>query len=206
MTEMEWFDSENPLEMRYLLSNTGVRDRKMRLFCFAAASYFGHEGKHDAITDDYLVATNRKIAQAEEAFEAGKKLPTGSLWCLNRDIAQASCEAVTASRDPKHLEVLARLLREIFGNPFKPFTVNIGAYYMYDVHITEWKKWLAWNYAKIPSMARMMYNSQDFSGMPILADALEDAGCCHEGLLVHCREDRKHVRGCWVVDMLLGKD
>jgi hypothetical protein len=41
--------------------------------------------------------------------------------------------------------------------------------------------------------------------MPILADALEEAGCDHEGILLHCREPGTHVRGCWVVDLVLGK-
>jgi hypothetical protein len=41
--------------------------------------------------------------------------------------------------------------------------------------------------------------------MPILADALQDAGCEDEALLSHCRGDSPHVRGCWVVDLLLGK-
>ena len=41
--------------------------------------------------------------------------------------------------------------------------------------------------------------------MPILADALQDAGCTNEDVLTHCRGDGPHVRGCWVVDLLLGK-
>jgi hypothetical protein len=41
--------------------------------------------------------------------------------------------------------------------------------------------------------------------MPILADALQDAGCDNVNVLDHCREEREHVRGCWVIDMLLGK-
>ncbi|WP_439624169.1 hypothetical protein [Gemmata sp.] len=51
-----------------------------------------------------------------------------------------------------------------------------------------------------------MYESRDFSAMPILADALQDAGCEHEAVLAHCRDPQQvHVRGCWVVDLVRGK-
>jgi hypothetical protein len=49
-----------------------------------------------------------------------------------------------------------------------------------------------------------MYDRRDFSAMPILADALQDAGCEDADILDHCRGDRMHVRGCWVVDLVLG--
>ena len=51
-----------------------------------------------------------------------------------------------------------------------------------------------------------MYESRDFAAMPILADALQDAGCDNPDLLAHCRDPQQvHVRGCWVVDLVLGK-
>ncbi|MDY3556938.1 hypothetical protein R5W24_006114 [Gemmata sp. JC717] len=56
------------------------------------------------------------------------------------------------------------------------------------------------------ALARQMYESHDFSAMPILADALQDAGCNAEAILNHCRDvGTPHVRGCWVVDLVLGK-
>jgi len=52
-----------------------------------------------------------------------------------------------------------------------------------------------------------MYESRDFSAMPILANALQDAGCDNEEVLNHCRDaNQVHVRGCWVVDLVLGKE
>jgi hypothetical protein len=51
-----------------------------------------------------------------------------------------------------------------------------------------------------------MYEERDFAGMPILADALEEAGCNNADILAHCREPGVHVRGCWVVDLLLAKE
>ena len=50
-----------------------------------------------------------------------------------------------------------------------------------------------------------MYDSRDFANMPILADALEEAGCTSGDILGHCRGARPHVKGCWVVDLVLGK-
>jgi hypothetical protein len=51
-----------------------------------------------------------------------------------------------------------------------------------------------------------IYDSRDFSAMPILADALQDAGCENTDILDHCRGSGPHVRGCWVVDLVLGKE
>ena len=50
-----------------------------------------------------------------------------------------------------------------------------------------------------------MYESRGFAAMPVLADALEEAGCDSPDILTHCRGDGPHVRGCWVVDLVLGK-
>lgn len=55
------------------------------------------------------------------------------------------------------------------------------------------------------SMAKMMYDSRDFSGMLMLADALEEAGCSDQDILDRCRSGSEHVRRCWVVDLVLGK-
>ncbi len=65
--------------------------------------------------------------------------------------------------------------------------------------------WLAWNDATVRNIAKAIYDEQAFDRMPILADALEDAGCDNADILRHCREPGEHVRGCWVVDLLLGK-
>jgi hypothetical protein len=82
------------------------------------------------------------------------------------------------------------ILYEIFGNPFRPVAFA-----------PEWRT------DTVLALARQMYEARDFSAMPILADALQDAGCDNEPVLGHCRErDATHVRGCWVVDLVLGKE
>jgi hypothetical protein len=65
---------------------------------------------------------------------------------------------------------------------------------------------LTWNDGLLVSMARRMYDSRDFSDMPVLADALEEAGCDTEEILLHCRQPSEHVRGCWCLDLLLDKE
>lgn len=81
------------------------------------------------------------------------------------------------------------ILRDIFGNPFRPVKLEP-----------------AWRTFTVTAMARQMYESRDFSAMPILADALQDAGCENDDILTHCRGPGPHVRGCWVVDLVLGKE
>jgi len=86
----------------------------------------------------------------------------------------------------------AALLRDIFGNPFCPIAIAPA--------------WLTWRGGLLVVMAQKMYDSPDFSNMPILADALEEAGCAGADILAHLRGPGPHARGCWVVDLLLGKD
>ncbi|VTR95308.1 Uncharacterized protein (Fragment) OS=uncultured bacterium PE=4 SV=1 [Gemmata massiliana] len=65
----------------------------------------------------------------------------------------------------------------------------------------------AWRTDTTVALAAQMYESRDFSAMPILADALQDTGCDNEDILSHCRDPKQiHVRGCWVVDLVLGKE
>jgi hypothetical protein len=81
------------------------------------------------------------------------------------------------------------VVRDVFGNPFRavPFDPN-------------------WRTTAAVGVARQMYESRDCSAMPILADALQDAGCADPNILDHCRGDSPHVRGCWVVDQVLRKE
>jgi hypothetical protein len=86
----------------------------------------------------------------------------------------------------------ADLLRDIVGNPFRPSTIDPA--------------WMAWNDRCVERLARVVYEERAFDRLPILHDALLDAGCDDERMLAHCRTAEGHVRGCWVVDLLLGKD
>jgi hypothetical protein len=63
----------------------------------------------------------------------------------------------------------------------------------------------AWRTDTAVKLARYMYASRDFSAMPILGDALQDAGCAEHEIIVHCQTDKPHVRGCWVVELVLDR-
>ncbi len=83
----------------------------------------------------------------------------------------------------------AGMLREIVGNPFRAVTFNS-----------------AWRTETAVSLARQMYELREFSAAPILADALQDADCDNEELLAHLRDGTQtHLRGCWAIDLVLGK-
>jgi hypothetical protein len=94
----------------------------------------------------------------------------------------------SSSNIKQESDAVAALLSDIFGNPFHP--------------ITQDPSWLT---STVLALAQQMYESRDFSPMPILADALQDAGCDNEDILNHCRQPGEHVRGCWCVDLLLDK-
>ena len=86
--------------------------------------------------------------------------------------------------------VQADLLRDIFGPlPFRTVAVNSSM-------LTP----------KVIAIARTMYDSRAFERMPELGDALQEAGCTNADMLKHCREPGVHVRGCWAIDLLLGKE
>ena len=82
----------------------------------------------------------------------------------------------------------APLVRDIVGDPFLPATFDP-----------------AWRTADVVGVAEAAYEGRAFDRLPVLADALMDAGCADEDILAHCRSDGPHVRGCWVVDLLLGR-
>ncbi len=122
------------------------------------------------------------------------------------DAAEAATEAVNAVtraipenargynkryRDVSNSETAyqANALREIFGNPFRAVTLD-----------------QAWLTSDVLALTRGIYEEKAFDRMPILADALQDAGCTNEAVFLHCRDTSiTHIRGCWVLDLLLGK-
>jgi hypothetical protein len=92
---------------------------------------------------------------------------------------------------PQERQAESDLLREVFGNPFAPVVLDLV--------------WLAWQNGTIPRLARGIYDERAFDRLPILADALEEAGCDDADILGHLRGPGPHVLGCWPLDLLLGK-
>jgi hypothetical protein len=156
---------------------------------------------------------SRKAVEAAEAFADGtvtrKELRTASIGATNAagdgvydvynmavivtrstDVTLSGYLAATAANHTGgDLAPYSDLLRDIFGNPFRP--VEFDA---------------AWRTSTVVALAEGIYAERAFDRMPILADALQDAGCDNEDVLSHCRDTSlTHVRGCWVVDLMLGK-
>ncbi|WP_232056353.1 hypothetical protein [Tuwongella immobilis] len=91
--------------------------------------------------------------------------------------------------DEKQRAELSKIQRDIFGNPFRQV--------IFDP---------AWRTSSVLLLANQIYESRDFSVLPFLFDALQDGGCVNQDILTHCREPGIHVRGCWVIDLILGKE
>ena len=212
MTEADWLACDDPqlmLEELSLVDAWRRRDRRTDLLCVACARLLW-----PLLADDVKAAVEWKEATAgrgDEDEEVGDehgrtvKDATDCRGTTEQIMAPRTVEAAwlcefgnafyhlchsfpaTLSSDiPKQL---ADLLREIFGNPFRPVECDP-----------------AWLTSDVVALARGNYEERAFDRMPILADALQDAGCDNEDVLTHCRDPKQvHVRGCWVIDLLLGK-
>jgi hypothetical protein len=87
----------------------------------------------------------------------------------------------------------ANLLREIVGNPFAPARLDPA--------------WLSANDGAVERIARAIQEERAYGDLPILADALVDSGCRDEAILAHCRQEKNlHCPGCWVIDLLMGRE
>jgi hypothetical protein len=143
----------------------------------------------------------------------GKKGASGRAWAFDLlpavqcalNISAFTRRAVAALRPPRRrpafahrptdnlaeCHVHARLLHDLFGNPFRPLAVDAA--------------WLTWRAGTVRQLARSIYDDVRFDELPILADALEEAGCTDPALLSHLRGPGPHLRGCHVLDALLGQ-
>ncbi|WP_239465688.1 hypothetical protein [Gemmata sp. SH-PL17] len=140
---------------------------------------------------DDVKRTKEVCVAAELSFAATKSLRRVARDCGKRAAQAAAWTDVGdfAARWQAERSNQTALLRDIFGNPFRPVAFSLD-----------------WRTSTATTLASQMYESRDFSAMPILADALQDAGCDSADVLNHCRRPGAHVRGCWVVDLVLGKE
>ncbi len=205
MTEAEWLESFEPDVMFASLLRSGnplrrrLTNRKRRLFICACCRHVpafmnaeGALGTVDAVERFADGLSERlELQKALSAHAGPRRLKHSDVL---RQMTPTNVERVRARVESLSLDGLgerqfqAALLRDIFGNPFRPATII--------------PLWLT---PTVASLAQEMYYSRDFSAMPILADALRDAGCDNEEVLNHCRQPGEHCRGCWAVDLVLGK-
>jgi hypothetical protein len=120
-----------------------------------------------------------RVAVNASAYTAG--------WQVAPALALGQWDTTFAAVRAQHCD----LLRDIAGNPFHPVIIPLSV--------------LAWSGGTVVKLAQTIYEERLWEDLPILADALEDAGCTDADVLAHCRAGGQHARGCWLVDLLLGK-
>jgi hypothetical protein len=130
-------------------------------------------------------------SEARQALEGGMSVrQRRRRWPFLPERPEPSREAAERLVQERAQREQCGLLREVFGNPFRPSTLDPA--------------WLRWNGGWLRRAAWSIFHDSRFAELPVLADALEEAGCTDEALLRHCREPGEHVRGCWALGLLLG--
>jgi hypothetical protein len=234
MTEHEWDRCTDPRPMLAFLQGK-AGERKLRLFACACGRRVWHQLRYEDsrravdVAERFAdgIATREELARTREAAanaanpyheeggddQAGwacayAASPTGSdcgLLCASSFCNSGPLEerrALFRTRsgpwDTSLSRVAAGLIREIFGNPLRPVQVDPA--------------WLPWRGGAIVNLAQAVYEERelpsghlDAARLAVLADMLEEAGCCDAGLLGHLRSPGPHVRGCWPLDLLLQK-
>jgi hypothetical protein len=192
---LEWLQGNHPLLPP--CPAPPPSDRKLRLFACACARL----GLRHEVYRDRAEAVLRSTEAASAAIDGG---PRHTI--LDRDPALAArteMEIVLALHSGLGAS-LAALLRDIIGNPFRPVAVRprvgwidppAGGSYLQPAVLTP----------AVVGIARRAYDLRDWGALPVLRDALMDAGCEDEQVLAHLAEPL-HVLGCWCVDLILGKE
>jgi hypothetical protein len=221
LKEQDWLARADATNMLEFLRGK-ITSRRFRLFASCCCQRIQHLPKYELYRSAIEVserfadgkATEQELESARQAIghkwasSAGETLRAAILACHGellyrehgqmtaRDVADAAARAISmrAKKLHRQSEELAEkraqacLLRDIFGNPFHPVIINP-----------------IWRTTNVIGIAQTIYSERRFDDMPILGDALEDAGCDNKDILEHCRSGGEHVRGCWVVDLILGK-
>jgi hypothetical protein len=232
MTEAEWRVATDPAPMIAFLRRKSS-GRKRRLFAVACCRriwhLFAEEGfrqtvlavercadevqpnwtacrmpaitaarrlRRDGVTTvplEYYAALGSACAQPQEAaIESAKQAATSLALRLadeSRPTRDSEWTVLKNAVQSKEREAQTELLRCIFGNPVQPIALDSF-----------------WRTPTVAVLAEAIYTERSFDRLPILADALEEAGCTDAAILEHCRGPGPHVRGCWVVDLILGKE
>lgn len=219
MTEAEWLSESDPMRMLHFL---GHRPRWRKLRLFAVSSFRRVPELHGEKCERLLEAIERSADGDGQTIEDDKELfrrleesyflgaepgaqPTLSTGFLRPTTAadetswsMPACSWATQLNrthrpehrfgKPEEVPKQVALLRDIFGNPFRPITLA--------------PSWLT---STVLSLATGTYKEKAFDRLPILADALQDAGCDNADVLDHLRGPGPHAKGCWALDLVLGK-
>ena len=198
MIEAEWLACTQPLKMLHFLRRR-ASERKFRLFacgsCRRIWRCLPDERSRRAVEVAELFADERTDLDTLQtalhaAHVARQEAESAGRWWNAAATAAAAAEAncQTGAERAAVTATDADAVRDVFGNPFRPVAFDP-----------------AWRTPRVLALAQAVYEERAFDRLPILADALEEAGCDNAALLAHCREPGLHARGCWAVDAVLGK-
>jgi hypothetical protein len=172
-----------PMTIKRFVETCSGADPRWYDLCFRPMTYF-HRG---ILTHhDVPAKTLAEIAwwlNTPTPRELAESRPDDDVDDLMREALR-----IHAQRRSDVAELERDCLLDVFGNPYRPSPVEPS-----------------WRTSDVVGIARGVYCDQALDRLPILADALIGAGCDHEPILRHCREPGPHVRGCWVVDLILGR-
>ncbi len=213
MTESEWLICSEP-ELMLAFVEGRASERKLRLFAAACCdevrallpdenarelagllARWVEESPRLMVSISAWLTLGRMIRSLAQAaggvgdVGSGPRLSSFSQGVFVARIALLAARSMTPTGPQRGY--FCDLAREVFGNPFGPPRVE--------------EAWLRWDNACVANLARSMRDGRRFDDLPVLADALEDAGCDETGLLEHLRRGSEHVPGCWALDALLGE-
>jgi hypothetical protein len=197
MTEAEWLSGTDPVALLAALEGRGT-DRQFRLFAVAACYLCRKPGRAAARKPrkraifesvvNYVDGTGT-LDEVLTHWSGGDGAWPQRPFVWAHTFAQDAVRRERGYSDFPQPAELVPLVRCVFGSPFRPVAFDP-----------------AWRTDTAQALARQMYDSREFGALPILADALQDAGCENEHVLTHCRDATQvHVRGCWVCDAVLGR-
>jgi hypothetical protein len=205
LTEDHWLRSGDPRLMEEFLGERGTQ-RRWQLFaclcCWRVLPMLDERGRNAVSVAERQA---EGLATLEEIREARAEAHAAVIAAWrpgnDRSLAHAANAALFALSSPRraysHIprspgpgESLAQcqLMRELFGNPFRPFFLEP-----------------AWRTPTVLTIASQVYERESFEELPVLGDALEDAGCDDQQVLGHLRAATTHYRGCWALDAVLDK-
>jgi hypothetical protein len=145
--------------------------------------------------EDALMAALDATSDPVTAYYAGNAARSVA-HALDADWRKAHARAVRPgdrermrSGSPDERAWQCKVLRDLL--PFEPVEID--------------PTWQAWAGGQVVALAQSIYDEQRWQDTPVLADALEEAGCIDERILAHCRSGAMHLRGCWLVDALTGR-
>jgi hypothetical protein len=166
---------------------TALADARRRFGIVLAGlpSYHPADAAREAVLRTADFAYNKLFYEANDDCPYPTWAATYTRYAL-----EAEDDAIEAT-----LAVMAQqvtFIHDIIGNPFRPVTSDPA--------------WFTWQDGTIPKLAQSNYEERALDSLRILADALEKAGCTNADILAHCRQPGVHVRGCWVIDLLTGRN